>query len=194
MGNTLIPLITTTTFKTSLSYYPTSSYFHTTTNIETTHDKIKHVLPAHLREFMLLYVVLFCIISITLMCFGGWFCTIKCFPNDSFSKEVDDKHEDEEKRKLSEAPSYNDLYLNTSTKKSTMNRWDEIDKADTEYMLKAFDDDEALQQNWYKDDSDNNSDDEIQMIKLSSRRNASFAGQSRDDTVSYDQRIKIHTA
>eukprot|EP01084_Bolivina_argentea_P036260 67124_1 len=186
------PLTTSTTTATTIT---TTDDFGTSLDI-TEMEGVKYVLPDHLRRFMLLYVSLFCLVSISVCCFGGWMCTTRCVGKETFGATTvvkedheEDKFESDDDKVLNGDVKEDKIYINASPKNTNgINKWEDIDKVDAEYMMKAFDDDETLQQNWFKytTDSDNANSDEIQLINVSTR-------EPQDDALSLNEKSKIHS-
>merc|ERR1711933_67210 len=117
---------------------------------------------------MLLYVVLFSIASIALCCFGGWCCTKKYFSKESNQRDMDDSDENIGIVQKYQSPN----------RRKSMKKWAEVDQEDTEYMLKAFDDDEALQ-NFYDSDG----------IEMTCQYTAGYA-----ETLDFSEKQKILSA
>ena len=154
----------------NISIYNFENPSTTTINIETTIAKERsYVLPAHFRKYALIYVVLFCIVSIASCCFGGWYFTKKCVEKQSNDIDGDDN--------IGIVAGYNE-----QNGRYTAKKWEEVNQEDAEFMLKAFDDDEALHQNFYKDDSDC-----IEMTE------GYYAG-NYIETLSLSEKLKIHSA
>jgi len=170
----------------SIEIYPPLIQISTTDIVSTdNNDKTEdeYVLPQHLREYFLLYVILFSILSLIILSLICWYCTVKCFGTDKFNicylnknngnegydnpggKEYGSGYAQGGKNNHS-SKSYNDL--NLSTRVSTKDIGIEIDAEsdddeNAEFVMKAYDDDEHLK---YKKGNSMHESEEIQMMSI----------------------------
>ena len=158
---------------------------------EEENEGTEYVLPQHLREYMLLYVILFSILSITCLCFICWFFTVKCFGTDDFkicgrnNNEKNERMKYRKNGKFEETQSYNDLNLTTRVSQIDI----DINNDEAEFVMKAYDDDAVVNDKWYKKNKKNEDErensEEIQMIPLNN---------SDDENMTLKQKMDIQNA
>ena len=136
-------------------------------------NNTEYVLPQHLREYMLLYAILFCILSLTILCSICWCFTVKCFEIDKFNKDG------------GASKSYNDLNLSTKVSSKDIGIEIDDDSDDAEFVMKAYDDDEQLKLKYKK--NINMSHEEIQMISTNNNDN-------NDEYLTLKQKMDIQNA
>ena len=171
--------------------------FISTENDDKTEDE--YVLSPHLRDYFLLYVILFSIISITILCLICWYCTLKCFGTDKFNilNNKNGGKEGDDGRNIPDYGyggggnhSYNDLNLSTRVTakdigiEMDMDESDDNDDENAEFVMKAYDDDAHLK---YKKGSSLNTNDEIQMISMDNK-------DDEDEYMTLKQKMDIQNA
>ena len=144
-----------------------------TTNTKNTQKMAQNTLPEHLREFMLIYALLFCVLSISGCC---CVCSL-CVHHGALSKHEEQKGQDATVR----AQSY-------TANGVPITKWNEINKEEAEFMMKAFDDDETLYANWYRNgDGHSDSDTEIEMMNILPSHGATLGEFSNDQMLTRTQ-------
>merc|ERR1712048_1221162 len=117
--------------------YMTTTQFKTTNKADEPNEII-----SHFKQYMVMYIVIGAVII--MLCVLA----VLYWKTKHLAKEVSDDEDDAENIGIVKG------YSAETNGRYTAKKWQEVDQEDAEYMMKAFDDDEALQ-NFYKaSDSD----------------------------------------
>ena len=155
---------------------PWSQWTSSEIEIETEHDIDEsiesQILPGHLREFMFVYVAIFGVTVIALSCYGYWCCATRCYAVWLRRKEERDKMGGQR-------------YTANGV---PIRKWDDINEQEAEFMMKAFDDDEALYSKWYSEDTNGHifGDADFQIMRPEPTE--------KDYGLTMKQKMEIHSA